>query len=359
MSQLLMTPGPTNIPKRSVNKMLESFSIHHRSKEYSLMYKKFNENLKYVFQTKNEIITLPSSGTGGLESSILNLLNENDKVLFISVGVFGDRFKQMGEINNLDIDFLDIKRGRGFYLEEVKKVLKKEHKAVIVTHNETSTAVTNDIKNLSKLVKKEDRLLIVDAVSSLGAIDIKMDDWDIDVLITGSQKSLMSPAGMCFVGLSDKAIEICKKNKRKTYYFDYISALEYLKGDYPKNPYTPPVQLIACCLESLNMIKEEGLQNTFKRHDNLAKYMREELTKRDYEFYTHKDFYSNTLTAIKIKEQNAVEIQDYIKKKHNIYIATGQQDLKNKIIRIGHMGNVNKDMIYRTLNAIDDYNKNK
>ncbi|KGM96481.1 class V aminotransferase [Clostridium novyi A str. 4552] len=351
-TKLLMTPGPTNVPDRVLKKMGEEV-LHHRTKEFGTMFGEMSERLKYVFQTKNPVLTFPASGTGGLEAAIVNMFSKGDKVLAVSCGVFGDRFITIAKIYGVDVEVLEVPWGTGVKLEEIENRLKDYHKALIVTHNETSTAVTNNIKAIGQFMKDKNQLFIVDGVSSIGGIEAKMDDWNIDVLITASQKALMSPPGLFFAGVSDKAWEACEKSDIPKYYMDFKRAKEFLEKTTPQNPYTPAVSLIAATNEALKMIEEEGLHNVYKRHEILANKFRTEVEKMGLNIYTDKNYLSNTVTAITFdKDGIANQIKNRLEEEFNIVIAGGQGNLKGKMIRFGHMGCVNEEMIDVSLDAL-------
>lgn len=352
MNKLLMTPGPTNVPQRVLEKMSEII-LHHRTSQYSNLFGEFNERLKYVFQTNNPVLTFPASGTGGLESAIVNSFSKGDKILAVSIGDFGNRFINIATIYGLQVDEIIVPWGKAVNLEEVKKNLKPYHKGLIITHNETSTAVVNPIKEIGKFLNNKDILYIVDAVSSLGGIDIKMDEWNIDILITASQKALMSPPGLAFIGVSEKALYRCASSNIPKYYFDYLLAKKYMDKKEPQNPYTPAVSLISSANEALKMIEEEGLQNVFLRHEKLANKFREEIKNMGLKLYAQDHCYSNTVTAISFQQEGlASKIKDKLDKEYNIIISGGQGSTKGKLIRVGHMGCVNEEMIDKTLYAI-------
>ncbi|MCY6960196.1 pyridoxal-phosphate-dependent aminotransferase family protein [Clostridium brassicae] len=352
INKLLMTPGPTNVPDRVLKKMSEVV-FHHRTKEFSNILADMTDRLKYVFQTKNPVLTLTCAGTGGLEASIANLFSKGDKVLIVTIGVFGDRFIKIAKTYELDVDVLSIPWGRGVTLQEIKDNLLEKHKALIVTHNETSTAAVNPIKEIGEFMKDKNQLFIVDGVSSIGGIEAKMDEWNIDVLVTASQKALMTPPGLSFVGISDKAWEAIERSNLPKFYFNFKSARESLEKSMPQNPYTPAVSLIVATNEALKMIEEEGLDNVYARHERLAKNLRVEVEKMGLNIYTDKNYLSNNVTAISFNKDNiASDIKKRMEDEFGIVIAGGQQNLKGKMIRIGHMGCVNEEMIEKTLNAL-------
>lgn len=348
--KLLMTPGPTNVPERVLKKMYQPM-IHHRTKEYGGIFSELNERLKRVFETKNPVLTFPSAGTGGMEAAIVNLFSSGDKILVVSIGVFGDRFAKIAKIFGLDVDVLEVPWGRGVEIHELEEKLTDEHKAVVVTHNETSTATMNHIDKIGEFMKDKKQLYIVDGVSSIGGLEAKMDDWNIDVLITASQKAFMTPPGLAFIGVSDKAWEAVNKSNLPKYYWDFKSAREFMEKS--QNPYTPAVSLIVGANEALKMMEEEGLYNVYKRHERLACKLRDEIEKMGLTLYTDKRFLSNVVTGICFDEEGmAGKIKKRMEEEFNIVIAGGQGKLKGKMIRIGHMGYVNEEMIDRTVEAL-------
>lgn len=350
--KLLMTPGPTNVPQRVLDKMGEAV-IHHRTVEYSKVFGEMNERIKMVFQTKNPVLTFPAAGTGGLESAIVNMFSPGDKVLIVSIGVFGDRFIKIAKLFGLEVDSISVPWGRGVTIDEIRERLQEDHKALIVTHNETSTATTNPLKEIGEFMKDKKQLLIVDGVSSIGGLEAKMDEWNIDVLITASQKALMTPPGLAFVGVSEKAFEAAKRSTIPKFYWDYLSAREYLDKPVPENPYTPAVSLIVAANEALKMIEEEGLDNVYKRHQILAEKVRIETEKMGLKIYTDLNYKSDVVTGFIFEEEGiASKIKKKMEQDFNIVIAGGQGKLKGKMIRIGHMGYVNHEMVERTLDAL-------
>ncbi len=350
INKLLMTPGPTNVPKRVLDKMNMPM-LHHRTKEFGKAFQEFNDRLKFIFQTKNPVLTFPAAGTGGLEAAIVNLFSPEDKILAVSIGVFGDRFIEIGKSFGLNIDVIQIPWGKGVELKEIQNKLKDEHKALIVTHNETSTGAINCIKEIGDFMKNKNQLYIVDAVSSLGAVEIQMDNWSIDILITASQKALMSPPGLTFVGVSEKGWKAVKKAQLPKYYWDFEKTRKYMEKTVPQNPYTPAVSLILATNESLKMIEEEGLKNVYERHKKLALKFRSEVKSLGLPLFVDERYFSDTITAITVEEK-ALQLKNIMEEKFNIIIAGGQGILNNKIVRIGHMGSVDEEMIDKTVQAL-------
>jgi aspartate aminotransferase-like enzyme len=355
MEKILMTPGPTTVPERVLRKMAEPV-IHHRTSEFSGVFGEFSQRLKHIFQTQNSVLTFPAAGTGGLESAIVNMFSEGDKVLVVCTGVFGERFAEIGRIFKLKVDTINVPWGNCITVEQIKeKFNENDYKGLIVTHNETSTAIVNPIKEIGKFMKDKEALFIVDSVSGLGGLDIQMDNWNIDVLITASQKALMAPPGLAFVGVSEKGWESANKSNLPKFYWDYKKARKVLEGKNPQTPYTPAVSLVLGTNEALKMIEEEGLINVFKRHELLAGKLRKETDTMGLKIFTNPNCLSNNLTAYTIEEEGrAAAIKTRMEKDFNIVIAGGQAHLKGKMIRIGHMGYLNEEMIERTVAALKE-----
>ena len=353
--KLLMTPGPTMIPARVLEVMRRQI-IHHRTKEFEVVYDGLEEDLKFVFQTKNMVLMFSSSGTGAMESAVVNLFSPGDKVLAISIGAFGDRFAEIAQAFGLNVNKLAVNWGEAVDVSKVKEILDsdKEIKAVLMTHNETSTGVTNDIEAVGKLIKGTDKLLVVDAISSLGGLDLQMDNWGIDVVVTGSQKALMAPPGLGYVALSDKAWEAVNASKLPKFYWDYKKYRKGLLKEGENPPYTPAISLLMAQAEALKMIKEEGLQEVFARHKKLALATQAGVAELGLELFAKQDVSSYIITAVKAPE--GIDIGKVIKTmnlKHDIMITGGQKHLKGKIFRIGHCGYTDSLDLIKTFAALE------
>ena len=353
--KLLMTPGPTMIPARVLEVMRRQI-IHHRTKEFEVVYDGLEEDLKFVFQTKNMVLMFSSSGTGAMESAVVNLFSPGDKVLAISIGAFGDRFAEIAQAFGLNVNKLAVNWGEAVDVSKVKEILDsdKEIKAVLMTHNETSTGVTNDIEAVGKIIKGTDKLLVVDAISSLGGLDLQMDNWGIDVVVTGSQKALMAPPGLAYVALSDKAWEAVNASKLPKFYWDYKKYRKGLLKEGENPPYTPAISLLMAQAEALKMIKEEGLQEVFARHKKLALATQAGVAELGLELFAKQDVSSYIITAVKAPE--GIDIGKVIKTmnlKHDIMITGGQKHLKGKIFRIGHCGYTDSLDLIKTFAALE------
>lgn len=353
--KILMTPGPTTVPVE-VRQIAGLQPMHHRTPEFYSLFSNLNNNLKKIFKTKNEVITLTSSGTGGMEAVIANLFSSGDKVLVASIGHFGERFYDIAASYGLDAELCDFGWGRDVDLNVLEDKLKSgSYKALLVTHNETSTGVTNDIKGIAEVAHKYDTPVVVDAVSSLGGIPLEMDGWGLDAVITCSQKCLMSPPGLSFVALSERAWGMAEKSNLPKYYFDLKKARKGVLKDRPDTPYTPAISTIMAVNKATDMLLEFGLDNVYKRQSAYGKKVREYIKGLGLELFPDESISSDLITAVKIPEKyDASKIINYISDKYDILITGGQGHLKGKIIRIGHMGAVTDEIIDRVLYALKE-----
>lgn len=332
----LLSPGPTPVPEKVLLKMADTI-IHHRTPEFQRVLKDVNVKLKKVFQTENPVLMLASSGTGAMETSVVNFLSKGDKALVINGGKFGDRFAEICKFYGVEVIAYDVTWGDAADPEVVKGLLKEnpDVKAVYATLCETSTGVVNDIKSIAAVVSKTDAILVVDAVSGLSADEFRPDEWGVDVVVSGSQKGLMLPPGLGFLSISEKAKKLIEKSDLPKFYFCLKAALKsYAKND---TPWTPAVSLIQGLDSVLDMILSEGLDNILKRHARLANATREAVKAMGLEIFAKKP--SNAVTSVKVPE--GIDGGALVKKmrdEQGITIAGGQGDLKGKIFRIAHLG---------------------
>lgn len=335
--KLLKIPGPTPIPSRIVRAM-ERPMIGHRSSDFSKVLEEVTERSQAVFQTKNDLFVLTASGTGGLETAVVNTITPGDKVLVAVTGVFGERFAKLGALYGAQVERIEVEPGRAIAPNAIRERLDADPdiKAVFATQNETSTGVQNDCAAIGEIVRDRKALFIVDAVSSLGAVDIKTDEWGIDILVTGSQKAFMLPPGLALVSVSQKAWEVVEATKTPRFYFDLLAMRKRAPG---QTPFTPNVTLILGLLEALKMIEEEGLENIFKRHGIMQRMTRQALQALNLELLASDEDASLTVTAVKGPQGLDVDgFRKILNSKYNISIAGGQGPLKGKIFRIAHMG---------------------
>ncbi len=345
MSKLLLTPGPTNIPKR----YLEIFAkdiIHHRTPEFRNIMKENNENLKKVFKTSNDVAILTSSGTGAMETAIVNFFSTGDKVIAINTGYFGERFKKIAEIYGLNVIALDYEFGKSYKLDDVQKILdnNSDIKGILVTHSETSVGILNDIKSLGELTKNKDTLLIVDTISGLVANEFEFDNWNVDVAIAGSQKAFLIPPGLSFVAISNKAKKAMEKSNLPKYYFDLKQYDKYFIEMY-ETPYTPAIALILALHQSLKDLLKNGVEYTMKQKYELRKYIEEKAKALNFKLLVENEK-NRTNTLISVYKEN-VEIKKIIAEleKRGYTVTGGKGKFANSLMRIGILGEITKEQI--------------
>lgn len=339
----LRIPGPTPVPPSVLQAMTKQM-IDHRGPAFAKLLSSISSRLKEFFQTKNDIIIFPSSGTGAMEAAIVNTLSPGDKVLAVSIGSFGNRFAEIAATFGADVVRLDFPWGAAADPRLIEEKLRGDpsFKAVLVTHNETSTGVTNDLEAIGEVVRPHNALLIVDAISSIGAIDLPVDAWGCDVVVTGSQKSWMIPPGLSFVSVSPAAWAANAQAKMPRYYWSFASAKKFL--EISQNPYTPPVSLYYALDEALRLMAEEGLQNVFARHKNLGAYFRESVRGLGLQILPEERYASNIVTAILVPEGISVkELRKRLQEDHDVIVAGGQEKLAEQIFRVGHVGHVSQE----------------
>lgn len=348
---ILLTPGPTQVPEEAL--AVASMPImHHRTPQFEAIFAEVEEGLKYIFQTKNPVLIFASSGTGAMESSIVNTLSQGDKVIAVVGGKFGERWAEIAKAYGLNLIQLDIPWDTAVKPDAIKKAIDEnpDVKAVLTTLSETSTGATTDIKSIAEFTKNKDILLIVDAISGLGVVDLKTDEWGVDVVLAGSQKGLMIPPGLAFVSISDKAKKFMETSKLPKYYFDWKSSLKNLEKK--TTPFTPGISLIMQLNEAIKIIKEEGLENVFARHSRLAKALRAAISAIGLELY-NKDT-GDACTAVKSPEGiDGEKLVKICRDKYKVTITGGQSELKGKIFRISTMGNVSENDVILGISAVE------
>ena len=333
----LLTPGPTPIPPRVLETMARPI-IHHRTPEFQKIIQEVEEDLKYVYQTKNEVLIFAASGTGAMEGSIVNLLSPGDKALVVRGGKFGERFGDICKAYGIEFTALDVEWGKAVDPKKIDDALKKDKKikAVFTTLCETSTGVSTDIEAIGKIMKNYEAVLVVDAISGLAVIPIKTDEWGIDIVISGSQKGLMIPPGLAFVSVSPKAWQVIEKSTLPKYYFDFKAYKKALgKTD---TPFTPAVNLMIALREALKMIKEESLDVIFDRYKKMAAALRSAVKSLGLELFAP-DAYSDGVTAVKVPQGiDGEKLVKTMRDKYGVGIAGGQDEMKGKMFRIATMG---------------------
>jgi aspartate aminotransferase-like enzyme len=337
MKYRLFTPGPTSVPEATLLELAKPVR-HHRTGEFRSMFKEVQTLLQYVYQTTSTVYTITGSGTAAAEAGIINTIAPGQKVLNVSNGKFAERWAQVCKTYGIDVKELKLEYGQHATADQIAQELKSTHyDAVILVHSETSTATTCDLEAIGKAVRASgDTLLIVDGITSIGAMPFKMDQWGVDVAITGSQKALMLPPGLAFVALSDRAWAAVEKNKaRQDFYLDLKKYKKSLvDGD---TPYTPANTLIEALRVSLKMVKEETIETVWKRTHTVAESFRQGMKALGFELFSNQP--ADSVSAIRYP-QGIVdkEFRGLLKSKHNIHIAGGQGTMEGQIFRVNHMG---------------------
>jgi aspartate aminotransferase-like enzyme len=350
----LRVPGPTPCPPE-VLKAGSLQMINHRGDEFHKVITQVTEDMKKVFQTKNDVLLLTGSGTGGLEAAVVNTCSPADKILSVSIGVFGDRWASIAKTFGVDVVSVKAEWGKAADPDAVKKALKDNPavKAVFITHNETSTGVTNDLKALAKVVKDAGKLLVVDAISSLSSIPLETDAWGCDIVISGSQKGWMVPPGMAFASVGPEGWKARAAAKLPNFYWDFSRAKKSY-DEKKENPWTPAVSIILQLAVSLKMINQEGLQNVFARHAKVADMVRNGAKKMGLTLFADPKYASNTVTAINTPEGfDGKKFRTLMREKYGVVISGGQQTLDGKIVRVGHLGWINEADVKEILTAME------
>jgi serine---pyruvate transaminase len=339
--EYLLAPGPTPIPPEVLLTMANPI-IHHRTPAYEQILQEVREGLKYLFQTKNEVLIFASSGTGAMEGTVSNTLCAGDKALVVEGGKFGERWAAICRAFGVKAEVIPVPWGKGVDPSLVARALEKDPgiKAVFTQATETSTGALFPIRELSEIVSRcPGTLMVVDGISHLGAQELPMDDWKLDVVICGSQKALMLPPGLAFAGLSEKAWAFVEKSTLPKFYFDFRKELKNIVKN--QSAYTPAISLIMGLAHSLRMIRREGIENIFARHARLARAAREAMKAIGLSLYAP-EACANSVTAVLtppgIDGQKVVRI---LREKHHLTIAGGQDQAKGKIFRLAHLGFVN------------------
>jgi aspartate aminotransferase-like enzyme len=313
--------------------------IHHRSPEFNEIFTRVNENLKYLFQTIQPVVTLTCSGTGGVEATIVSLFSAGDTIIAVNGGKFGERWVKMPRTFGVNVVEIKVEWGKAPTAKQIQETLRQhpEAKAVYLTHSETSTGTATDIRSLAKVIHETSPLALVcvDGITAIGAHELRFDDWGIDVCITGSQKGLMIPPGLAFVALSKRAVAMMETATLPKFYFDLKKALKsYEKND---TPWTPAVSLIIGVDAALQMIKAEGIEHVWKRHERMATAVRSGLRALGMKLFSDEPSYA--VTPVWVPEGVEWKLFNKIlKSTYGITVAGGQDEYAGKIFRISHLG---------------------
>ncbi len=329
---LLLAPGPTPVPHEILLEGAKE-TIHHRTPEFVKILEETLEDIKYVFQTQNPVYVLASSGTGALETAIVNLVNPGEKAIIVEAGKFGERWAEIAKAYRINVVSIKLEWGEAVTPEMIKKALDEnpDAKVVFTTYSETSTGTVIDLENIAKITKDTDVILVTDAVSGLLAEPLKMDEWGVDVVVSGAQKGWMLPPGIAFIAINDKAwkkVETCENNR---YYFN----LKKYKKSAPDNPWTTPVNLIYMLNKAVKMLKEEGIEEVWARHALYGEATRAAVKALGLELFSKRP--GNVLTAVK-SPVPAGKLTKLMRDKYGVTIAAGQDQYKDSMFRISHLG---------------------
>ena len=352
MKRRLFTPGPTPVPEKVMMRMAEPI-IHHRSVEFKEIFARVNENLKYLFQTSQPVLTLTCSGTGGMEAVFVSLFSPGETIISVNAGKFGERWVKMPRVFGLNVVEMKLEWGEAPEAGPVLKLLQEhpEAKAVFLTHSETSSGAASDVKALASVIKKNSSALVcVDGITAIGAHELRFDDWGIDACVTGSQKGLMIPPGLAFVALSKRAIGVMALSTMPKFYFDLRKALQsYEDGD---TPWTPAASLIIGVDAALQMIRDEGIENVWLRHQRMALAVRAGIAALGMKLFSARPSFAVTAVhvpdGIEWKSFNAL-----LKSRYGVTVAGGQDKFKGRIFRISHLGYYDEIDIVAVIAALE------
>ncbi|MFH1359889.1 MAG: alanine--glyoxylate aminotransferase family protein [Candidatus Omnitrophota bacterium] len=352
-TNLLLTPGPTKVPEEVYASFAKPI-IHHRTPQFQAHLKEAFEGLKYIFQTQNDVFILASSGTGAMEAAVCNLLSPGDKAITVEGGKFGERWTELCKAYKIEPKVIQVPWGKAVEPAQIENALKndKDIKAVFVTQCETSTGVKTDIQAIANIVKKTNAVCVVDAISGLSVDDLPMDQWSVDVVVSGSQKGFMLPPGLAFISLSAKAWKLVEQSKSPKYYLDLKKAKK--AADKTDTAYTSAITLIIALNESIKLIKQRGLQEHFAYFTRLAQAARAAMKALGLSLYTDESCLSNAVTAVKVPEgMDGGKLVKTMRDTYGVTMAGGQGDMKGRIFRIATMGCVNEEDLIAGISCLE------
>jgi aspartate aminotransferase-like enzyme len=351
----LMTPGPTPVPSEVLLAQARPM-IHHRTPDFNAVVRECAEGLKYVFKTEaSDVLIFASSGTGAMESAIANCFCAGDKVLVGYNGKFGQRMEQISRVYGLDVTVLEYGWQQVIDPADIAAFLQEnpDTRGVIVTQSETSSGVLNDVQAVGAIVKDyPECVLIVDSITGIGAVDVRTDEWGLDVVMTGSQKGLMLPPGLAAVSVSPKAWRAYERSTLPKFYFDWKKYLKNLEKD--TTPFTPAVSLMIGLAEAIKLMREEGIDNIIARHERLAEATRQGCVALGLELFAPAAGRGNAVTPVWVPEGvDGKKLVSLMKSKYGVTIAGGQDDYAGRIFRVGHLGYFGDFDIITTLAALE------
>jgi aspartate aminotransferase-like enzyme len=353
---LLMIPGPTPCPD-AVLRALATQMINHRGPEYMAMQRELIAGLKEVYRTQADCMIFPASGTGGLEAAVVNTLSPGDRVLAVVIGAFGDRFAKIAAAHGAEVQRLDIEWGRAVDPEQVAQILRADRdrsiRAILITHNETSTGVLNPIREVAGLVREHGALLLVDSISGMLTAELETDTWGLDVVVAGSQKAFMIPPGLTFLSISPRAWEAHKSARMGRFYWDFTQMCRSMEKD--QTPYTPALPQLYALKEALAIIRSEERTAMIARHRRLAQACRAGAQALGLEPLASEECFSHSVTAI--RNPPGIEgkaLRARLRERHGVVVAGGQGPLAEAIFRIGHLGYVDSTDLTATFAALEE-----
>lgn len=355
----LRIPGPTPLPQ-AVREAGSRQMVNHRGPEFKALIERVVVGLKRAFFTEGDVLILGCSGTGGLEAAVVNHLSPGDPVLGVSIGSFGDRFAKIATRYGADVTKLDVEWGQAADPVEVTRGLEgmvtegRSPKAVLVTFNETSTGITNPLREIAAAIRRTtpEALIVVDAVSGLGAVPLRTDAWELDVVVTGSQKSWMVPPGLAMVAVSDRAWAAAEQARMPRFYFDLATHRQFLeKGE---TPWTPPISILFGLDVSLGMLEQEGWDSVYRRHTACGEAVRAGLDAMGYRLFADRAYASDTCTAAWLPDGMEWPPMSKELRARGLVLAGGQGKLVGKVLRVGHLGAVTVDEILTALRILEE-----
>jgi aspartate aminotransferase-like enzyme len=354
--RLIMLPGPTNVPDRIMRAMMKPM-INHRGPEFAALLSSISEGLKYVFETREEVFVLTSSGTGAVECAMSNTINAGDKVIVPSFGYFSERLQETVARHGGKVIDVPVEWGQAPTVDQIKEALKKEKgvKLIAIVNNETSTGVTvRNLPKIAEIAKQNDALLMADSISILGGDYLPFDKWGIDLCVTGIQKCLACPPGLALIAVSKRAWQVIgKKTAKPPYYFDLPSIREHWLRK--ETPTTPALSLYYALEESLKMVREEGLEKRYRRYATCARAFYEGFEAIGLTPYAAKNSRSNTVVTVKLPSGVDVgQVREIMKERYNIVISGGLGKIRQLILRVGCMGTISQAEVFTTINALEN-----
>lgn len=338
--EFLMAPGPTEVPPDVLQAQAREVP-YHRGPRFGAILRDCCDALRRILFTRNDVLLYTGSGTLGMESAVVNLLNPGDRILVLNTGNFADRFQEIAKVHGVETKVVEYEWGGNANAADARRELDADPviRAVFCQHSETSTGIVNDVEAIGAVVKDRPQLFVVDAISAVGAAPLRVDAWGIDVCIGGSQKALMTPPGICFVSISPAAWEANANATCPRFYTDWGTAKAFLDKDIPETPFTPAVTIFAAFHKALQILEEEGIEASWKRHELLGRACREGVKAIGLDIQTEESDRACVLTAVVAPEGlDGAQIAEHLRAKHGIVVAPGQGKLKGKIFRIGHCG---------------------